>query len=172
MKDFRILVKVNPAEPEKALKFLSEKLTGDPWLLRDTDIDFVKKQDYITAVPIEIALDMETRAKLSYLIPGIRVIVTGVPACRVKSLQEYGYTAFNLDAKLEDKDEEVEDPIQKPVKKKEPEEKKEVVEEEKSVCKEKEEEYFFNGKKITKDEFNGKVAEFLKLYKDMFKNFS
>lgn len=172
MKDFRILVKVNPAEPEKALKFLSEKLTGDPWILRDTDIDFVKKQDYITAVPIEIALDMETRAKLSYLIPGIRVIVTGVPACRVKSLQEYGYTAFNLDAKLEDKDEGVEDPIQNPVKKEEPEKKKELAEEEKSVCKEKEEEYFFNGKKVTKDEYNEKLASFLKFYKDLFKNFS
>ena len=172
MKDFRILVKVNPAEPEKALKFLSEKLTGDPWILRDTDIDFVKKQDYITAVPIEIALDMETRAKLSYLIPGIRVIVTGVPACRVKSLQEYGYTAFNLDAKLEDEDEGVEDPIQNPVKKEEPEEKKELAEEEKSICKEKEEEYFFNGKKVTKDEYNKKLTGFLEFYKDLFKNFS
>lgn len=101
-KDFRIVVKVNPEDPKKALQFLSERVTGKKWLLDGTDLEFVGSQDYITAVPIEIALDMETRAKLIYLNPNVRIIVTGVPANRVAHLREYGYVVFTLDAKLDE----------------------------------------------------------------------
>ena len=165
VKDFRVLVKVDPSQPEKALKFLSKKVTGDPFALRDSDLEFIKKQDYIVASPVEISLDVETRAKLLYLAPNVRFIVTGVPANRVKNLIEYGYVAYSLALDEQPEEEEGDVPPEEEKKPVKVEEKNEPVEDPKTV-----KEFWVNGKKVSEEEFDEKVSELSKDWDKIFKD--
>lgn len=90
MKDFRFLVKVNSDKPEESLNRLSE-LVG---YAISVPLDFVAEQEFITAVPIDIALSMPDRAYALYHRPKLSFVVTGVPASRISNLCEFGYRVF------------------------------------------------------------------------------
>jgi len=92
--EFRVLIRVNKDQPEIAVKALGYKVVGDVNAFSEVDLDFIRKQDFITAVPIEIALTLKDRVEALYSHPNLRFIVTGVPARRVPNLYDLGYTAF------------------------------------------------------------------------------
>lgn len=91
-KNFRVIVKVG-AEPLKALQKLGQVVTGNDQDFVSVDLDWIAKCEYITAVPVEIALSMEERAVLMKHVPTCEFIVTGIPANKVKRMVDrYGYT--------------------------------------------------------------------------------
>ena len=95
-KEFRYLFRVNAENPEIAVKALGFAVTGDPKSFRGIETSFVKNQDFITAVPIDIALSVPERAHIIYRYPDCQFIVTGVPAQRVANLADFGYKAYAL----------------------------------------------------------------------------
>lgn len=169
MKEFKFIVKVTPNHPEKALEKLGEVIEKDKTAFQAADLDFVRKCDFITAVPIEIALTTDLRARNLYLYPDLRFIITGVPASRVQNLIEFGYLVLidclDLDepekeAKDEDKAEDepkeeaedeqdkANDPGEEEPKEKEPKESDETPK------------YFVNGHPATEEEFKAAHEEF------------
>lgn len=112
MKEFKFIVKVTPNRPEKALEKLGEVVEKDKTAFQAVDLDFVRKCDFITAVPIEIALTTDLRMRNLYFYPDLRFIVTGVPASRVQNLIEFGYlvlTDFDLELPEDESKEEAEE---------------------------------------------------------------
>lgn len=112
MKEFKFIVKVTPNHPEKAVEKLGEVVEKDKTAFQAVDLDFVRKCDFITAVPIEIALTTDLRMRNLYFYPDLRFIVTGVPASRVQNLIEFGYlvlTDFDLGLPENDSKEETEE---------------------------------------------------------------
>lgn len=92
--EFRVLIRVNKDQPEIAVKSLGYKVVGDVNAFSEVDLDFIRKQDFITAVPIEIALTLKDRVEMLYSHPNLKFVVTGVPVQRVPRLYELGYTAY------------------------------------------------------------------------------
>ena len=110
MKEFKYIFKVDHTNPQKTLQMLGEKVVGAADAFSDIDLRFVQSQDFITAVPIEIALTTEMRSNLIYQNPVCRFVITGVPVHRIKNLVEYGYAVFTNKVETpeepcEDKDE-------------------------------------------------------------------
>lgn len=81
----------------EARAILSKALTGDESVLDNADLEYINKQDFITAVPIEIALSTTERNIIKKESPECQWIVTGIPANAVKHMQDdYGYTITML----------------------------------------------------------------------------
>lgn len=94
MKEFKYILKVDPTNPQRTLERLGELVIGEAEAFADIDIEFVKSQEFITAVPIEVALTIPMRAQILYNNPECRFIVTGVPSFRIKNLTEFGYQVY------------------------------------------------------------------------------
>lgn len=153
MKEFRFIVKVDHSNPIATLQKLGELVCEDQKAFDGVDVDFVQQQNFITAVPVEIALTTELRAKTLYFNPECRFIVTGVPVNRLSNLLEFGYAIFDtLTVKEEipegDENPKDEAPVEDPA----------PVEEE--APKEEKKTYWLNGKQISEEEFNKEVSEF------------
>lgn len=184
MKEFKYILKVDPTNPQKTLERLGELVIGEAEAFADIDIDFVKSQDFITAVPIEVALTIPMRAQILYNNPECRFIVTGVPAFRISNLTEFGYKVYTTKVDLneeeedqkcdegalrcadnDEKKEENENPkqphVHAPV--------KEPVEEESPAPVKK---YWVSGKEVSKEEFLAKLDELKSKYKEAGFNFA
>lgn len=95
MIDFKFLVKVNPSDPTLAIKKLGLFVLGNENAFSSVDPDWAGKQDFITAVPIAIALTVDMRAVIQANSPSTRFIVTGVTTENVKDLKEnFGYKVY------------------------------------------------------------------------------
>lgn len=95
MIDFKILVRVDPEDPKKTLTILGQKVCGNAGAFETIDPIWAKKQDYLTAVPVEIALTVEMREVLQTHTPDARFVVTGVKTANVDNLVNmYGYKVF------------------------------------------------------------------------------
>lgn len=171
MKEFRYIFKVDHTNPEGTLKLVGEMVAGEPTAFQGVDVNFVNQQDFITAVPIEIALTMDMRAKVIYTNPECRFVITGIPVFRVQNLIEFGYQVVpghlsGLDEKLDEKEDEKEgdeDPKPenvKPCVKRCPEG-KEVDQPVEHRAK-----YWVGGKEVSKEEFLEKVKEIKKGFED------
>lgn len=148
MVDFKILVKVAKTHELDTVKTLGKAIEGNEEAFLDVDPTWVSKQDFITAVPIEVALTMEVRDAVMKNNSNCRFIVTGVPVERVKTLVDrYGYQVLQTEVTPE------------PV-----EEKKEEVPAQAAN-------YFINGKKVSADEFNSRAEEILKQMRKMVNDF-
>lgn len=92
MVDFKIIV---PAKGRAmlALAELGMYVAGNSEAFADLEkvID-LKGWEFITAVPVEVALDANTRTKLMSEDKDCRFVVTEVTPERVNTLKEYGYT--------------------------------------------------------------------------------
>ena len=167
MKEFKFIVRVTPNRPEKALEKLGEVVEKDRTAFQAVDLDFVRKCDFITAVPIEIALTTDLRMRNLYFYPDLRFIITGVPASRVQNLIELGYlvlTDFDLELPENDQGGTEEEPKEsdecsKEEDKKEKEEQLPALEGEQVPAKAK---YFVNGLPATEEEFKTAHEEFKK----------
>ena len=79
MIDFKVLVKVNPEDSKAAVRKLGEKVLNDETAFASVDPVWVRKQDYITVLPV----------------PDTKFIVTGVTSENVDSLiNEFGYKVY------------------------------------------------------------------------------
>lgn len=95
MIDFKYLVKVNPSDPTLAIKKLGSFVLGNENAFSSVDPNWASKQDFITAVPIAIALTVDMRAVIQANSPSTRFIVTGVTTENVKDLKEnFGYKVY------------------------------------------------------------------------------
>lgn len=106
MKEFKYILKVDPTNPQRTLERLGELVIGEAEAFADIDIEFVKSQEFITAVPIEIALTIPMRAQILYNNPECRFIVTGVPSFRIKNLTEFGYQVYTTKVEIPKEEEE------------------------------------------------------------------
>ena len=92
MVDFKIIV---PAKGRVmlALAELGMYVAGDSEYFHGLEnvVDF-KEWEFITAVPVEIALDADTRTRLMNKDGECRFVVTEVTPERVNTLKKYGYT--------------------------------------------------------------------------------
>lgn len=95
MIDFKVLVKVNPEDSKAAVRKLGEKVLNDETAFASVDPVWVRKQDYITALPVQVALTVEMRAVVQANSPDTKFIVTGVTSENVDSLiNEFGYKVY------------------------------------------------------------------------------
>lgn len=95
MIDFKVLVKVNPEDSRAAIKVLGEKVLNDETAFMSVDPVWVRKQDYITVLPVQVALTVEMRAVVQANSPDTKFIVTGVTSENVDSLiNEFGYKVY------------------------------------------------------------------------------
>ena len=156
MKEFRYIFKVDHTDPEGTLKHVGEMVAGEPAAFQSVDINFVNEQDFITAVPIEIALTMDMRARVLYQNPSCKFVITGVPVFKVASLVEYGYqvVAGNI--------QQPEDGTLKCADKKEEVQEKEEPQDEAK----KEARYWVDKKEVTKEEFLEEVKKMKNSLKD------
>lgn len=154
MKEFRFIVKVDHSNPIKSLQKLGELVCEDQKAFDDVDVDFVQKQDFIVAVPVELSLTTELRAHLLYSNPDCRFVITGVPTHRLSNLLEFGFKIYDtVKIELNVEDEEEADKEEVPVEKKE---------EEVPVEKKEEQKFWVNGKEVDKKEFDAEVEKFKK----------
>ena len=149
--EFKYLVKVDKSNTVSSLRTLANLLGHVVNVFDKLDVEFIQDQDYITAVPVEIALSVQERQAILEKYPETRYIITGVRAEDVQRMQNYGYEvhATRYDLKTE---EEIEAQKQEP---------EEVVKPE--VAKET---YWVNGKKVTEEEYNSAVENFRKEFKE------
>ena len=95
MIDFKVLVKVNPEDSKAAVRKLGEKVLNDETAFASVDPVWVRKQDYITVLPVQVALTVEMRAVVQANSPDTKFIVTGVTSENVDSLiNEFGYKVY------------------------------------------------------------------------------
>lgn len=94
--DFRHLVRID-GNVEEAVRTLSVVTIGDANALDGVDLNFLKDFDYITAVPIQIALSYIERANLIKGNPNVNFIVTGIDKEWVPTLQKMGYIAWEVE---------------------------------------------------------------------------
>lgn len=137
-----------------ARKMLAEALfPGHPECLDSTSLDFIKEMDYITALPVEVALSITDRAKLREQEPTVKWIITGVNAEDVSNLvANYGYKV--LEPKIE-----IHDPTVEALSK---------------DCTDQENNSYFsiNGKEVTEEEFTNKLEKVVcKVFERNFKPF-
>lgn len=153
MIDFKFLVKVNPSDPVLAIKKLGLFVLGNENAFSSVDPNWASKQDFITAVPIAIALTVDMRAVIQANSPSTRFIVTGVTTENVKDLKEnFGYKVYT-DVDLPAA------PSPSPdVKENEPGEVKTAGQATDGITAR----YWYNGKEISGEEFKQKTDEFRK----------
>lgn len=82
---------------ESIQKALMDKTSFDGETKFDISEEFVDNCDYITLVPIEVALDTETRERVRELSPKTRFIITGVHESDVSRLVKLGYEVVDMD---------------------------------------------------------------------------
>lgn len=165
MIDFKILVKVDPEDPKKTLAILGQKVCGNAKAFETIDPVWAKKQDYLTAVPVEIALTVEMREVLQTHTPDARFVVTGVKTANVDNLVNmYGYRVFapifetGFEIVKENKEEENKNTLQTagtdidPVKH--------------------EVSYWINGKKVSQQEYDEKLQKLSGQIKEVFGHLS
>lgn len=147
MVNWNVLVKSRD-NAKAARKLLAETLLPEnPDCLNSTDLDFIGEQDYIAALPIELALSVKDRANLRLSNPEIRWIITGVREEDVTNLvANYGYKVL------------------------EPEREKPIKDQSENVASKS---YFsINGKEVTEEEFEEKLEKIVRkvigLTKDSF----
>lgn len=96
VQDWRLLVE-SKGRGLEARGVLAELLTGDRSALDGADENILSQQDFITAVPIEIALSVPERARIRKAMPDCKWIVTGVPEKDVERLHDcLGYQVTYL----------------------------------------------------------------------------
>lgn len=158
MMKFNYLVKVDQSDPLVAVKKLGQLVTGNRDAFANVDVTWARKQDYLTAVPIAIALTVEMRAVCQANSPDIKFIITGVTADNVASLvNDFGYTVYSTV------------PEEKLVPK---EEKKEVQSAGQAINPETHEvKYWYNGKEISKEEFEEKASKLEEDFKELWGEF-
>ena len=84
--DWRQIVGINE-NPEAAVEFLAKQVTGNAEAFKGVNLDTIHgKFEYITAVPIEIALTTDARHVLMKNTPEVRWIITGVTPESVKRM--------------------------------------------------------------------------------------
>lgn len=153
MMKFNYLVKVDQSDPLAAVKKLSQLVTGNQDAFVNVDATWVRKQDYLAAVPIAIALTVEMRAVCQANSPDTKFIVTGVTADNVASLvNDFGYTVHTTV------------PNEKLVAKEE----KDEVQSAGADCTQK---YWYNGKEISREEFEEKASKLEKDFKELWGEF-
>lgn len=92
VKDWKQIVQVGD-NAAVAREKLAELVVGNKHALDDADLDFIDSQEYITAVPVELALTTHDRNILMENHPECRLIVTGVTKESAERLaNDYGYT--------------------------------------------------------------------------------
>lgn len=157
MIDFKVLVKVIPTDPMAALRKLGEKVTDDERSFVSLDPRWVAQQDYITAVPVEVALTVEMREVVQTHDPETRFIITGVTTENVDNLiNMFGYKVFPS-CEIEEQDE----PVNEALVEAEPSEEAVAAPEHKVS-------YWYNGKEIGKEEYDEKVEEFTKRFTELW----
>lgn len=158
MMKFNYLVKVDQSDPLAAVKKLSQLVTGNQDAFVNVDATWVRKQDYLAAVPIAIALTVEMRAVCQANSPDTKFIVTGVTADNVASLvNDFGYTVHTTV------------PNEKLVVK---EEKDEVQSAGQAINPETHEvKYWYNGKEISREEFEKKASKLEEDFKELWGEF-
>lgn len=101
-KDWNIIVKCEKGRGEEVRAILAQSLTGDEHALDGANIDFINSQEYVTGVPVEIAMTTDQRNALMEANPNCRWIVTGVAARSVERLvNDYGYEVLTLPERTE-----------------------------------------------------------------------
>lgn len=157
MIDFKYLVKVNPNDPLAAARKLGQLILNNENAFSGVDATWIAKQDYITALPVAIALTVEMRAVVQANSPDTKFIVTGVTSANVADLvTDFDYKVYHT----------VEIPNEKPVVKEDQEissggqatDGKEIV-------------YYYNGKKVKPEEWQQHHDEFLKAWNDVWSGF-
>lgn len=152
MMKFNYLVKVDQSDPLVAVKKLGQLILNNGNAFSGVDATWIAKQDYITALPVAIALTVEMRAVVQANSPDTKFIVTGVTSANVADLvTDFGYTVYST------------------------------VPEEKLVAKEEKEvqsagtnsalEYWYNGKKISEEEFKEKASKLEKDFTELWGEF-
>lgn len=158
MMKFNYLVKVDQSDPLAAVRKLSQLVTGNKDAFSNVDATWVRKQDYLAAVPIAIALTVEMRAVCQANSPDTKFIVTGVTADNVADLvSDFGYTAYTSV------------PEQKLVAK---EEKQEVQSAGQAINPATHEvKYWYNGKEISEEEFKERSSKLEKDFEELWGEF-
>ena len=145
--DFKVQVKVN-SNPIEALKLLGKEVVGraDAFTRDNIDLSWIEKQDYITAVPIQIALTTEMRDEVMDKNPECRFIVTGVQNSGAEFLEaEYSYkTCFVNSPKVSNCDGHPEESVA----------------------------YFCNGKPVSQEEFEQELNDLEKDFKALTDRFN
>ena len=165
MKDFRFIVKVDHSDPTASLQKLGELVCANSEAFTEVDLEFIRNQDFIVTVPVEMSLTSEMRAHLLYKCPEVRFVVTGVPANRVSNLRELGFRV--RDAVSDSDEEEVQKEEKKELEKKEDSKELEKKEEKKELEKKEEkkevvEKFYLNGKEVDKETFEKEVGDVAK----------
>lgn len=90
--DFKVLVK-SKDNAVSARKELARAINPEnEHCFDEANLDFINRQDYITAVPVEIALTVPDRKVILEQNPDLQFIITGVTANAAASLvDKYGY---------------------------------------------------------------------------------
>lgn len=162
MKEFRYIFKVDHTDPEGTLRHVGEVVAGEPLAFQGVDANFVNQQDFITAVPIEIALTMDMRAKVIYVNPECRFVITGVPVFRIQNLIEFGYQVVPGNIQPGEDEEKKEGDENPKVCERQP---LKVVEEENKPVPPRAE-YWIGGHRVSKEEFLTKVNEIKKQFEE------
>lgn len=159
MIDFKYLVKVNPNDPFAAARKLGQLILENENAFSGVDGTWIAKQDYITALPVAVALTVEMRAVVQANSPDTKFIVTGVTSTNVADLvTDFGYKVYHT---VEIKE--------TPLKDKEP--KKEEVQTAGQDSDKTEVNYYYNGKKVKPEEWQQHHDEFLKAWNDVWNGF-
>ena len=115
MENWRKIVEVVPDEVELALEVLALELGLEENTFKGVDLNALKDAEYITAVPIELALTADDRETIMRSNPNIRFVITRVQSDRVSIMvSELGYELIAVDDYLEDieEDDEIEEPVE------------------------------------------------------------
>lgn len=101
--DFRHLIAVNK-DVKKAVETLGYLLFDDPNTFDGVDLTFLGQFDYITAVPIQIALSYIERLNIMIGNPNVNFILTGINKEWVPALQKWGYEAWEWEIEETEED--------------------------------------------------------------------
>lgn len=147
MIDFKILVKVDPSNPQAAVAVLGQKVLNNEKAFASVDPVWVSKQDYITALPVAVALTVEMRAVVQANSPETKFIVTGVTTENVATLKEdFDYKVYALTEKKDSpKKEEDENPKVQ---------------------------YWYNGQKVSEEEYQKHAQDFKQQVENLFGSMS
>lgn len=162
MINFKFLVKVDPSNPKRAAEKLGELILNDKNVFASVDPTWTEKQDYITALPIAVALTVEMRAVVQANSPDTKFIVTGVTTKNVsKLIDDFGYKVFPS-ANISEESGKGEE---------ESKEKKTAVESAGQDTDGQKVNYYYNGRKVDQKEWQQHHDEFMETWNDVWKGF-